>query len=84
MNQADAIRSFVNATYIEPARAAGASQIVVRAGDVHKNMSLKDKMPAVTSALGANQFETAYRVKCVGRTGPHSGASLEFTFEIQP
>ena len=47
-------------------------------------MQLKDRMPAVASALGAKAFETAYRVKCIGRTGPHNGANLTFTFEVEP
>ena len=84
MTQADAIRQFVNANKIEPARAAGTKQVIVRAGDVHKEMSLKDRMPAVTSALGATSFETEYRVRCIDRTGPHNGANMTFTFEIQP
>jgi 5-methylcytosine-specific restriction enzyme B len=81
---ADAIRQFVNATYIEPARTAGTAQVAVRAGDVHKAMNLKDRMPAVASTLGAKTFETKYRVQCLARTGPHNGARLEFTFKILP
>ena len=41
-------------------------------------------MPAVTSALGANVFEAKYRVKCIARSGPHNGANLLFTFDIEP
>lgn len=84
MTQADTIRQFVNATYIEPARLAGTKQVIVRAGTVHREMNLKNRMLAVTSALGSKAFEAAYRVRCIGRTGPHSGANLVFTFEVQP
>jgi 5-methylcytosine-specific restriction protein B len=84
MNKADAIRQFVNAQFIEPARLAGTKQVTVRAGDVHAAMHLKDRMPAVASALGAKTFETDYRVRCVSRAGPHNGANLTFTFEVQP
>ena len=48
-------------------------QVTVRAADVYTGMKLKDRMPAVASALGAKVFETTYRVRCVGRTGPHNG-----------
>lgn len=84
MAQADLIREFVSTRYIEPARATGTKHVTVRAGDVHRDMQLKDRMPAVASALGAKAFETAYRVKCIGRTGPHNGANLTFTFEVEP
>ena len=52
MTQADAIRQFVNSTYIEPARLAGTKQVLVRAGTIHTAMGLKDRMPAVAGALG--------------------------------
>lgn len=84
MNKADSIRQFVSDHYIEPARIAGAKQVTVRAGTVHTEMKLKDRMPAVASALGAKTFEVAFRVRCIERTGPHNGANLTFTFEIQP
>lgn len=84
MNQASAIRQFVNDQIIEPARRRGITQVIVRAGDVHVAMGLKDRMPAVASALGAQTFEVEYRVRCLARTGPHNGANLTFTFEVQP
>jgi hypothetical protein len=64
--------------------AAGTKQVSIRAGDVHTAMKLKDRMPAVATALGAKTFETAYRVRCLGRPGPHNGANLTFTFEVEP
>lgn len=82
--QADAIRRFVNDRYIEPARSAKTGQVSVRAGTVHAEMKLKDRMPAVASALGSTRFEKEYRVRCVARTGPHNGSNLELTFEIEP
>ena len=84
MTKADEIRQFVNARYIEPARAGGTKQITIRAGDVHAEMGLKDRMPAVASALGATTFETRYRVHCASRVGPHNGANLKLTFDIEP
>lgn len=84
MTQADSIRQFVNATYIQPARAAGQKQTVVRVGDVHSAMKLKNRLPAVAGALGATLFEKTYRVKRQSRVGPQNGASLTFTFNIEP
>jgi 5-methylcytosine-specific restriction protein B len=74
----------VNSQYIEPARTAGTKQVSIRAGDVHTAMKLKDRVPAVASDLGAKTFETAYRVRCLGRTGPHNGGNLTFSYEVEP
>ena len=82
MNQADTIRQFVDTRYIKPARSSGTKHLTIRAGDVHAAMKLKDRMPAIASALGAKVFETTYAVKCISRTGPHNGANLMFTFEL--
>jgi hypothetical protein len=80
----DLIREFVNLHYIEPARKAGKSQVSVLAGDVHSKMKLTSRMPQVCGALGANLFESAYRVKLLRREGPQNGANLEFTFQVLP
>ena len=42
------------------------------------------KQVSIAAALGAKTFETAYRVRCLGRPGPHNGAKLTFTFEVEP
>jgi hypothetical protein len=83
-NTSDLIREFVNYHYIEPARKDGRHQVSVRTGDVHSKMKLTSKLPQVCGALGANRFETAYRVKLLSRDGPQNGANLEFTFEVLP
>lgn len=82
MNSADLIRKFVLENYIQPAREHGDAEITIRAGDVHKAMSLKDAMPAVASALGANKFQEFAKVQLVKREGPHNGANLFLTFRI--
>jgi hypothetical protein len=83
-NKSDLIREFVNHHYIEPARKAGKQQVSVLAGEVHSKMLLASRMPQVCGALGANLFETGYRVKLLRRDGPQNGANLQFTFEILP
>lgn len=56
MGLADEIREYVLVNYIEPARRWGESTVTVRAGDVHKAMGSKDRMPAVAGALGATSL----------------------------
>jgi hypothetical protein len=80
---ADQIRAYVYRRYVEPARAAGKSEAAVRAGDVHEDMGLTSRMPAVCSALGG-KFERDYGVELVGRSGPLQGANVYFRFRLNP
>jgi hypothetical protein len=54
MIQANRIRQFVRDHYIAPARAVGRGEITIRAGDVQREMSLTNAMPAVCSAIGSS------------------------------
>ena len=79
--KADRVREHSH-NYIEPACLKGDSKVTVRAGDVHKAMGLRDSMPALATALGANKFQPHAGVQLVKREGPHVGANLRLTFEI--
>lgn len=78
----DQIREFVNETYIRPARSAGQTTVTIRAGDVHSQMGLKERMPQVCGAIGADKFQTEYRVTLLSQDGPHNGANKRFTFQV--
>ena len=84
MMLADQIRRHVNDELIEPARKAKRSQVIVRAGDVHKDLDLKNRMPAVCGALNARKFQDEYRVILSKRTGPSQGANATWYFGILP
>jgi PHD/YefM family antitoxin component YafN of YafNO toxin-antitoxin module len=73
------IRGFVYERYVVPARAAGHDEVVVRTGDVHREMGLVSRIPAVCSALGAT-FEKDYRVALQSRSGPAIGANVFLRF----
>jgi len=81
---ADEIREFAYNHYVFPARNAGLPQVRIRAGDVHDALNLVSLYPAVCGALGADKFQTQYRLRRIGRQGPTSGANVWFTFEIFP
>jgi hypothetical protein len=83
LSLADRIRAFVHLRHVEPARAAGKCEVEVRAGDVHQDMSLTSRMPAVCSALGG-KFEREYGVELVARSGPPQGANVYFLFRLNP
>ena len=82
MAQADSIRDFANEHYIQPARERGERQVTIRAGDLHDDMRLPGRLPAITGALGANKFCTEYGVRRVSVEGPINGANCFWTFEL--
>jgi hypothetical protein len=84
MTQADNIREFVNRIWIEPPRKAGRSEVTVRSGDVHTDMCLESRMPAVCSALDAGKFEDTFRVRKSRRAGPKQSSTVEWTIAILP
>jgi 5-methylcytosine-specific restriction protein B len=78
---ADRIRDFVLKQIVEPARLAGESLFVVRAGDVHKQLGLQDRKPAVCNAIGGPKFQALAGVQLVRREGPENSSTTQFTFE---
>jgi 5-methylcytosine-specific restriction protein B len=82
MKLADRIRGYVIDELITPARQAGQGQITVRAGDVHQNLGLDNRMPAVCGALDAAKFYDQARVTLIQRNGPHQGSTAEWVLGL--
>ena len=76
------IRRFVISAYIEPARREGQNEISVAAGEVHKGLRYKSRMPAVCSVLGSKRLETEARIRRTGTSGPHQSSTTQFTFAL--
>ena len=83
MSQADKIRAYANEAFVEPARKAGRTEVVVEAGDVHKDLRLESRMPAVCSALDAKKFQDDYGVILIRRSGPSQGSTVTWTLGIK-
>lgn len=80
---AERIRRYTNEAFIEPARTAGKVDVTVTAGDVHRDLKLKNRMPAICGALDAQGFCERYRVVLGRRTGPKQGATAKWYFSIE-
>ncbi len=76
------VREFVRTRYLEPARNRGASELSLRAGDVHAAMGLEARMPAICDVLGSMIFLEENRLALVGRRGPKHGANVFFTYRL--
>jgi len=79
---ADQIRHFVLETYILPARERGQSTIHLVAGEIHAEMGLKDRMPAVCGALDAGKFADQCHIVVVSRQGPKYSNTAEWVVEV--
>lgn len=79
---ADAVRDHVIARYITPARSSGRTEVQVRVGDVHSELSFKNKLPLVCAALGAAKFQQLANVTNLGSTCPQNSTTTTFTFRL--
>ncbi len=84
MSLADAVRAHCGTKIVEPARAAGRTEVEIRAGDVHGDLGYKNRLPLVCSALGAAIFEERYRVRRTAVEGPLNGSNTVFKFHVLP
>ena len=83
---ADKVRQYVVAQYVRPALARGERTVSVTAGDVHKELGLRNRIPLVCAALRASRFQSENHLRLKDVSGPLSGMSttVKFTYEIVP
>ena len=80
MSQADQIRQYLYKNFIRNQHSGDVVQI--RAGDVHKDMGLQSRMPAVCSVLDGKKFLSEFNLEFLKRSGPPQGANVFFTFKV--
>lgn len=77
----DTIRIFIRDNFIIPARTANETQIRLRSGDVHSRMKLRNRYPAVCSAMRGYKIEQLCGVKIMELEGS-DGANFYVTYAI--
>ena len=77
---ADAIRSFVRREYLEPARRRGLSHVRIVAGDVHRSLKLKNRVPNVCQVLDSQKFLEENHLVLEKKEGPPSGMGTRMVF----
>lgn len=83
MNQqttAGRIREHILATYIDPARTRQESTVRIVAGDVHKALHLRNRVPAVCQVLSGKKFLAENNLILEKQEGPRSGQSTTAVF----
>lgn len=63
---------------------AGVSEVAIRAGEVHRALGYKNRLPLVCSALGAAVFEESARVQRIGVEGPLASTTTVIRFRVLP
>jgi hypothetical protein len=79
-NSADVIRSFAAREFIEPARRKGWKRVQVVAGDVHRGLKLKNRVPNVCTALASKTFLKKNGLAIEAVSGPPSGMGTRVTY----
>ena len=80
---ADRIRRHASGRHVEPARRAGRTTVVIRAGDVVREMRLQSRTPAVCGALGSGLFLNLVGAELLDRRGPAQSTTTEFHYRLR-
>lgn len=73
------IRAHLRARYIDPARLRGSTMVTITAGDVHKELGLRNRVPSVCQVMESKILEREAGVKVSSKQGPPSGRGTTFT-----
>ncbi len=79
---ADLIREHILKNHIQPARERGDRTISVTAGQIHSELRMKNRLPAVCSAIGSLKFEDDCRVKVMPVAVPLNSSTTTFTIQV--
>jgi 5-methylcytosine-specific restriction protein B len=84
MSSANEVRKFARQKYVEPALQRRERKIQIRAGDVHKQLTLKNRVPLVCQALESEIFLKENNLVLETKEGPPSGlsTSVVFTYRV--
>ncbi|MGA2715082.1 MAG: hypothetical protein ABSG41_18435 [Bryobacteraceae bacterium] len=76
-------RMYAAQHYVEPARRRGDKTVQITAGDVHKALGFKQRVPAVCQALQSRKFIEENRLTLEKIEGPPSGQSTRVKFSYR-
>jgi 5-methylcytosine-specific restriction protein B len=88
--QADAssIRRYIRTHYFEPARKRRETLVTLRAGDIHRELGLRNRVPNVCQVMESKLLEKEAGVKVSSKQGPPSGRgttlTVTYTVDLRP
>lgn len=77
----DSIRVFIRDNFIIPARNAGKVKLKLKSGNIHGFMKLKNRYPAVCSAMKGKKIEYLCHIKIINKEG-NDGTNFYVSYEI--
>lgn len=82
-SMSDSVRQHATEAYVRPAKRRGGRRFSINVGDVHKAISLRNRVPLVCQALESEKFLRANELNLVSKTGPPSGQSTTVTYTYE-
>jgi hypothetical protein len=76
---AKSIREYIRSRYLEPARQRRETLVTIRAGDIHKELGLRNRVPNVCQVMESRLLEKEAGVKVSSKQGPPSGRGTTLT-----
>lgn len=76
---AQSIREYIRTRYVEPARQRHLTLLTLRAGDIHRELGLRNRVPNVCQVMESKLLEKEAGVKISSRQGPPSGRGTTLT-----
>ncbi len=73
------IREYIRTHYLEPARRRRETLVTLRAGDIHKELGLHNRVPNVCQVMESKLLEKEAGVRVSSRQGPPSGRGTTLT-----
>ena len=80
VSQADEIRRYAIENYVTPWRESGNETLAIRAGDVEREMALRQATPNVCSALEGRKFQDQANLVLVSREGPRRSTTTTYYY----
>jgi hypothetical protein len=76
---AQKIRDYIRVRYVEPARKRKETLVTLRAGDIHRELGLRNRVPNVCQAMESKLLEKQAGVRVSSKQGPPSGRGTTLT-----
>jgi hypothetical protein len=81
------IIAYVQGQYVDPARQRGEKQVIIRAGDIHDEMKLRNRQPLVCETLRGRKLLKQCNMRLVeerfGRNvHQHQARNIWYTYEL--
>lgn len=76
---ASAIREYIRSHYLEPARRRRETLVTLRAGDIHRELGLRNRVPNVCQVMESKLLEREAGVRVSSKQGPPSGRGTTLT-----